>query len=167
MTPLPHRRTLMRFTVVDARGTVSFLAPPHALKALAAGCSRGATDTRELLTLLRDYDPDLSDGLVADFHRFDEHNTATTYEAFRRGVGEADPAAWPPFRVFDERTRQASLQPVDRGLVLFNLVTRRIVQVQNQYRNLERRDRGRIRSEGRPTRQLYRYELPQEWRIVP
>jgi hypothetical protein len=59
------------------------------------------------------------------------------------------------------------LEPVRYGLVVFNLIARRIVQVQNSYANLERSDRGRIRVEGKPVRRLYQYSLPEEWSIVP
>ncbi len=48
-----------------------------------------------------------------------------------------------------------------------DLPAQRIVQVQNSYAALLRRDRGRIRTAGRPTRHLYRYVLPDEWRLVP
>jgi hypothetical protein len=53
------------------------------------------------------------------------------------------------------------------GLVVFNLKERRIIQIQNNYSNLERRDRGRIRVDGRPTDTLFQYELPVEWSLVP
>jgi hypothetical protein len=57
--------------------------------------------------------------------------------------------------------------PGDLGLVLFNIPSKRIVQIENHYANLERSDRGRIRRNGQPTRALYRYALPDEWQIVP
>jgi len=77
------------------------------------------------------------------------------------------PRDLPPFRVVDDVTRAASLAPVSTGLILYNLTAQRIVQVQNSYCSLLRRDRGRIRASGRPTRHLYRYELPSEWSLVP
>jgi hypothetical protein len=52
-------------------------------------------------------------------------------------------------------------------LVVFNLKERRIIQVQNSYANLERRDRGRIRIDGEPTGMLFQYELPSDWMLVP
>lgn len=77
------------------------------------------------------------------------------------------PVDLPPFRVVDERTRQQSLKPVSTGLILFNLKARRIIQVQNSYADVLRADRGRVRQNGRPTRMLYYYTLPEEWNIVP
>jgi hypothetical protein len=51
--------------------------------------------------------------------------------------------------------------------VLYNLKARRIVQLVNQYGELLRQDRGRIRRGGEPTRLLYTYRLPDDWRILP
>ncbi len=54
------------------------------------------------------------------------------------------------------------------GLVLFNLKARRIIQVHNNLLRVRRRDRGRIRSGGVPRDdQLYAYELPEDWSLVP
>jgi hypothetical protein len=157
----------MRFTVVDNAGTVSFVGPCHALKALAAACSRGAADHRGLLGMLGDYDGGLSKEVVTGLMVFDEHNTAKDPRAVHQWLADAEPAHVPPFRVVDELTRRTSLLPVRYGLVVFNLQARRIVQVQNSYDNLKRADRGRVRVEGRPTRQFYSYQLSEEWSIVP
>jgi hypothetical protein len=59
------------------------------------------------------------------------------------------------------------LEPRRLGVIIFNLKARRIVQVQNSYSELLRSDRGRVRVDGRPTRQIYRYSLPEEWAILP
>jgi hypothetical protein len=59
------------------------------------------------------------------------------------------------------------MQPARLGLVVMNLRDRRIIQIQNSYAELDRKGRGRIRANGRPTRTLYHYELPESWRIVP
>lgn len=158
---------MMRFTVVDSRGAVSFVGPCHALKALAAACSRGAEDHRGLLGLLGDYDGGLSQRVIKGLHIFDEHNTCRDTHAVQQWLEDVEPAEAPPFRVVDDVTRRASLQPVRYGLVVFNLNARRIVQVQNSYDNLKRADRGRVRVEGKPTKRLYRYRLPEEWSIVP
>jgi hypothetical protein len=158
---------MMRFTVVDDGGTVSFVGPCHALKALAAACSRGASDHRGLLGLLGDYDGGLSERWITGLMVFDEHNTPKDSRAVRQWLEELEPAEAPPFRVVDDITRRASLQPVRYGLVVFNLIARRIVQVQNSYDNLKRADRGRVRIAGEPTRRLYNYELSDEWSIVP
>jgi hypothetical protein len=158
---------MMRYTVVDAGGTVSFVGPCHALKALAAACSREPADHRRLLGLLREYDGGLSERWIAGLMVFDEHNTPKDPRAVHHWLEDIEPTAAPPFRVVDDVTRRASLQPVRYGLVVFNLIARRIVQVQNSYDNLQRADRGRVRIAGKPTRRLYRYQLSDEWSIVP
>ncbi|MGH2561777.1 MAG: hypothetical protein ACRDJH_22145 [Thermomicrobiales bacterium] len=158
---------MMRFTVVDDGGAVSFVGPCHALKALAAACSRGPADHRGLLGLLGEYDRRLSRRLIAGLMVFDEHNTSKDRRAVHHWLEDTEPAEAPPFRVVDEVTRRASLQPVRYGLVVFNLNARRIVQVQNSYDNLKRADRGRVRVAGKPTRRLYQYHLTEEWSIVP
>ena len=124
---------MMRFTVVDQNGTVSFVGPCHALKALAAACSRGAVDHRGLISLLGEYDSKLQEEVTAGLHVFDEHNTKSDPRAIHTLLDQVKPAASPPFRVIDERTRNVSLEPVRYGLVVFNLAARRIVQVQNSY----------------------------------
>ncbi len=157
---------MMRFTIVDDSGTTSFTGPPHLLKAIAACCARGVSTTRELVAMLADYDgcsaSEIRDGLLI----FREHNTQSDTrwirEKFDEGNGESG-----PFDVLDERTRRASLEPARLGLVVFNLVARRIVQVQNTYANLQRSDRGRIRRDGKPVPTYYSYELPADWSIVP
>jgi hypothetical protein len=74
----------------------------------------------------------------------------------------------PVFRVLDERTREASMNAARGGLVLFNLKARRIVQIHNNVLRVRRRDRGRVRSGGVPLDgQLYSYELPADWSLVP
>ncbi|MGH2533991.1 MAG: hypothetical protein ACRDJW_17030 [Thermomicrobiales bacterium] len=153
--------------MVDDGGAVSFVGPCHALKALAAACSRGAADHRGLLGLLGEYDGRLSERLIAGLRVFDEHNTSKDRRAVHHWLAETEPIEAPPFRVVDDVTRRASLQPVRYGLVVFNLNARRIVQVQNSYDNLKRADRGRVRVAGQPTRRLYRYHLSEEWSIVP
>lgn len=157
----------IRFTIVDSAGALSFVAPAHALKVLAAACSRQPTDHRDLMTKAADYDSQLANTVLAGLHKFDEHNTVddTTQSgaAIARG-GQESPA---PFRVNNELTRRRSMEPARAGLVVINLRAKRIVQVQNSYADLQRRDRGRLRRNGRPVRALYHYELPPDWSIVP
>jgi hypothetical protein len=69
--------------------------------------------------------------------------------------------------VVDDVTRQASLQPVKAGLVLFNLKQKRIVQIQNTYADIQREDRGRVRKKGRVTGRYYDYRLPPDWQVLP
>ncbi len=158
----------MRFTVVDDDGTMSFVAPGHVLKMLTAACSRQPTNHRALLGLAEEYDPRLASGVMKALSRFDAklgQDPADTAPQTHVAEGEAEGDS--PFRVVDEQTRRRSLEPARAGLVVFNLSAKRIVQIQNSYGDLRRKDRGRLRRDGRPVRALYSYELPAEWRIVP
>jgi hypothetical protein len=157
----------MRLTIIDGAGAVSFIGPAHGAKVLTAACSKGPATLADLLEIARPYDADMVDGVLDGLALFDEHNGPGNYAAIGEMLRTLDPRALPPFRVVDEATRNASLNPIATGLILFNLTAQRIVQVQNSYCGLLRRDRGRIRASGRPTRHLYRYELPSEWSIVP
>jgi hypothetical protein len=162
---------VMRFTVIDNQGTVSFIAPCNALKALVAACTNAPADLHSLLAASTHYDNELKDRVLDSLAMFDEHNAEGDYDHIHSAIDFAQEQRSehriPAFRVVDSRTRDASLQPVKAGLVLFNLRDRRIIQVHNTYANVQRRDRGRIHRDGRPTTNLYHYELPHEWRIVP
>jgi hypothetical protein len=159
--------TVMRLTIIDRDESVSFIAPGHGSKVLAAACSQRPADLAGLLDAAESYDADLiryvRDGLAT----FDEHNTPDRYDAIHARLSADPPSRTPPFRVVDDVTRAASVQPAGAGLILYNLPARRIIQVQNSYSTILRRDRGRIRAAGRPTRRLYRYELPGDWSLVP
>jgi hypothetical protein len=162
---------VMRFTVIDHEGTVSFVAPCNALKALVAACSKAPTNLETLLSASTRYDTDLKNYVLNALAAFDEHNIGGNYGQIHSAIDYAGEQRSqhqiPAFRVVDETTRQASLQPVKAGLVLFNLKDRRIIQVHNTYADVKRKDRGRIHEGGAPTRRLYHYELPREWQIVP
>lgn len=155
----------MRYTIVDEGGTTSFVGPGHALKMLAAACSRHPADHRALLAIAEEYDPRFAAEVVKSLSRLE------TAPGANAEAGETSPPspvpAEAPFRVVDETTRRQSLQPACLGLVVFNLPARRIVQVQNGYAELQRKDRGRLRRDGRPVRAYYSYELPADWSIVP
>lgn len=157
----------IRFTVIDETGTFSFVGPCHVIKMLVAACAHEPHTVGEMLEIARAFDPEFVDGVRSGIAVFDEHNTAGNLEAFASWRDKLAPADLPPFRVLDESGREASLEPAGTGLILFNLRSRRIVQIQNSYADVLRADRGRIRRNGRPTRTLYHYSLPDDWRIVP
>jgi hypothetical protein len=161
------RVNVIRFTIIDERASSSFVGPCHAIKMLAAACSRHPSGITQLLQYTRTYDEAFARSVESGLAVFDEHNTRENYAAFRELMESTDPADLPPFRVVDERTRQLSLKPVATGRILFNLKARRIIQVQNSYAEVLRSDRGRVRQNGRPTRTLYYYSLPEDWNIVP
>lgn len=146
--------TTMRFNVVDEEGTISLVGPAHVAKMLAAACAKAPTDHQALLSLAERYDPRWAVKAMRSLASFD---------AGADRPEEADLA----FRVVDEVTRQRSLEPELTGLVVYNLKAKRIIQIQNSYGDLRRKDRGRLRRDGRPVRAYYWYELPAEWAIVP
>ena len=158
---------VMRFKVIDPSGTISFVGPCHGLKVLTAACAKNPTTLAELLEYTRAYDPQLSTYVLNGLAVFDEHNTTEGHDAILGTLESAAPAETPPFRVLDAITEEASTEPVGAGLVIFNVPARRIIQVQNAYASVERQGRGRIRENGEPTRKLYRYALPKEWRVLP
>lgn len=162
---------VMRFTVIDLESTVSFVAPCTALKALVAACSKGPARLNDLLEASATYDDTLKDSVLNGLAIFDEHNGAGNLEHIHNTLDYAGEQKShhnvPAFRVVDEVTRQASLESVQAGLVIFNIRDRRIVQVVNTYADVRRQDRGRIHKDGEPTRQLYEYRLPVDWQIVP
>jgi hypothetical protein len=158
---------LIRFTVADSAGATSFVGPCHAIKMLVAACARGPRTLEELLEHTRQYDDRFAARVLDGLAVFDEHNARGNTSAIERELAHADSSRWPPFRVLNDTTRAASTQPSQAGLIVFNLNARRIIQVQNSYAEILRRDRGRTRNAGLPTRQLYHYDLPAEWRIVP
>jgi len=157
----------MRFTVVDDDGTMSFVAPGHVLKMLTAACSRQPANHRALLGLAEEYDPRLAVGVMRGLSRFDAERRQGASDGADALLSDGEAEGDSPFRVVDEQTRRRSLEPARAGLVVFNLRAKRIVQIQNSYGDLRRKDRGRLRRDGRPVRALYSYELPAEWSIVP
>jgi hypothetical protein len=157
----------MRFTVVDASGAVSFVAPAYLLKALVAACSHRPSDLRALLALVDRYDAGSAERVLPALAVFDEHNTREHSAAFRARIEGRSGHELPPFRVVDEATRRLSLEPAGAGLVVFNLPARRIVQIQNSFGEVRRQDRGRMRREGEPTGAFYHYRLPEDWSLLP
>jgi len=157
---------MMRFTIIDSTATTTFLAPPHALKAIAACCAGGAATMSQLISALAPYDNELSTTLRDQLAIFLEHNvpgeTTWVTDRLRDDADYKEPVV-----VFDEPTRLLSLRPGPLGVVVFNIPARRIVQIQNTYADLERSDRGRVRRNGHPIPEYYRYTLPDDWSIVP
>lgn len=158
---------VFRFNVVDSQGSVSFTGPAHGLKVLAAACSQGAESTQDLLHKAKRYDKLWAEDVRAGLRVFDEHNLDSLSSGFVSILESDDDACHYPFRVMDRVTRARSMIPGRLGLVVINLKAKRIIQIQNSYGDLARIGRGRIRSDGKPTRSLYQYRLPDVWKIVP
>jgi hypothetical protein len=157
----------MRFTIVDGNGTISFPGPPHGLKALAAACSSGADDYKSLLSTLESLDASLAEFVMNGLAVFDEHVVKSDPDSIEEWFRKPEVAIDRPLRVVDEASRRASLEPNRLGVVIFNLVARRIVQIQNSYAELLRSDRGRVRVNGKPVNRYFHYSLPVEWQILP
>ncbi len=118
--------SVLRFTVVDDAGTVSFVGPGHAMKMLAAACAKGPGDYRELMEAVVAYDAVFAKTVLDGLRIFDEHNTLDDFGAGEQHLAEVEPRESPPFRVLTEAMRRRSLEPVGAGLVVFNLSARRI-----------------------------------------
>ncbi len=158
---------LMRCTLIDASGTVSFIVDGEALPALVAACTRNPASLRELLDYAEPLYGDLRERVLNGLAVFDERNVPGNYEAIHRAFDFCAPHEQPLFRVVDDRTREVSLQPVKAGAVLFNLPGKRIVQLQNSYREITRSGRHRVFDGRTHTNRIFSYRLPREWAIVP
>lgn len=158
---------VMRFTVVDERGTVSFIAHSSALLALTAACAQNPTSLGALLDLSRTYDRGLHDLVTNGLAIFDEHNVPENLNAIHQQLTERPAPETSVFRVLDEITRDASLRAVGAGVVLFNLVRKRIVQISNTYEPLARSGEVNYHNGQFLSIRVFEYELPPEWTIVP
>lgn len=153
-----------RFNVIDESGVASFLGPRHGSKMLAAACGADHRTLDSVLTYVRALDEQWAEEVEQGLRAFDERS-------MRSGEDEPGPdpeAGWrAPFRVVGAETRRQSMRISSLGLFVINLKERRIVQVENQSHDLEKSGRGRVRRNGKPTRMLFRYDLPSEWQLVP
>jgi hypothetical protein len=158
---------IMRFTVIDSGGTVSFVGPCSALVPLVAACAKNPSSLEALLEAVEPYHAALRDYVLSGVAVFDEHNAPGNYESIHAAIRYFPSSEWPVFRVVDDTTRQASLQPVKAGAILFNLRRKRIVQLQNSFAEIGRTGHVRIYDGDRPTNRVRRYRLPEEWSLVP
>jgi hypothetical protein len=129
---------VMRYTVIDGRGVSSFVGPCDALRGLLVGCIGGAASLDDLLLAAERTGGKMHDPITSGLAVFDEHNAYGNFAAIHSAIQHLRPHELPPFRVVDDRTRQASLQPVKAGAIIFNLPKRRIVQIQNTFSDVQR-----------------------------
>src|SRR5690349_12913277 len=122
---------LVRCTVVDEQGAVSFIIDGDALPALAAACAQNPPTLEALLSITDAYYHDLKERVLNGLAIFDELNGPGHYERIHEAFKYCQPHEHPVFRVVDEVTREMSKQAVKAGVVLFNLRAKRIVQIQN------------------------------------
>jgi hypothetical protein len=158
---------LVRCTVVDQRGAVSFVADGDALPALTAACAQNPRTLEDLLDLTDGYYHRLRDRVLNGLAVFDELNVPGNYQTIHQAFEHCAPHEQPVFRVVDDVTREMSKQPVKAGVVLFNLRAKRIVQIQNSYREIRRSGRARVFDGHVLTNSVYSYRLPREWALVP
>ena len=161
------RTGLMRFTVVDDQSTVSFIGPDRALHAMVAACAAGPASLSELLDRVALYVGDLRERVLSGLAVFDEHNGQENTRWIHAAFDFCKREEVPVFRVLDARTRDMSLSPVWAGAVVFNLKSRRIVQIQNTFSDINRKGRLRVLEGQTPTNRVQRYELGPEWTVVP
>jgi hypothetical protein len=152
---------------VDRRGSVSFVAHTSAAVALTAACAQGPESLDELLLAARTYDRGLRELVLNGLAIFDEHNLPGELGAIHEQLRMLPPRDTPVFRVLDEATREASLQPVRAGVVLFNLAAKRIVQIANTDERIGRSGRVNYHNGQFLSIREFDYELPPEWSIVP
>lgn len=158
---------LIRCTIVDRRGAVSFVAHGDALPALVAACAASPGTLDELLELSDAFYQSLRGYVEAGLALFDERNVPGRYGAIHAILRRTSPHEQPVFRVVDSLTREASLRPVKAGAVIFNLRAKRIVQLMNSYREIRRSGHARIFDGSSYTEAVYSYRLPKEWALVP
>ena len=158
---------LLRCTVIDRAGGVSFLTHGDALPALVAACSTNPGDIRQFLDRAEPFYSNLADYVSDGLAVFDEHNVAGHYDEIHRQLTTLPRHRQPVFRVVDNLTREASLRPVKAGAVIFNLKEKRIVQLVNSYREITRAGRAHTVDGSLLTEKEVRYKLPEEWALVP
>lgn len=158
---------VMRYTIVDERGTVSFIAHCDAAFALTAACARNPQTLDDLLDLSESYYAGLHEYVANGLAVFDEMNAGGNYVAIRSTLEIAAPEQQPPFRVVDPVTREASLRPVKAGAIILNLRAKRIVQIQNSYRVIKRSGRVRLFDGASRAGRVLNYRLPDDWSLVP
>ncbi len=158
---------VMRLTVVDERGTVSFVAHSSAALALTAACEQEPDTLAALLEASKKYDRGLHRLVANGLAIFDEHNLPDDMSAIHEQLSSLPPTETPVFRVLDAVTREASLRPVHTGVVLFNLLAKRIVQIENTYEPLALSGEVNFHNGKFLSIRQLSYQLPPGWSIVP
>jgi hypothetical protein len=158
---------VIRCTVVDGGGAVSFIVHGDALPALAASCAANPTSLEELLEQAEPYYHNLRDYVLNGLAIFEERNVEGNSEAIHAALQSVAPHQHPVFRVVDDLTRETSLRPVKAGAIIFNLRAKRIVQIVNVYQEIRRTGRACVFDGDSLTNTVYRYRLPEEWALVP
>lgn len=157
----------MRFTIVDQRGTISFVGDGFLLLPLVAACAANPVSLKDMLARTDEIDRRLRARVLTELAVFDEHNVEGDYAAIHSTLQTLPSASEPTFRVVDDLTRERSLEPTRTGLIIFNLKDRRIVQVLNHFYAVERSGEVHLHNGRRYSRRTVTYKLPPSWAIVP
>jgi hypothetical protein len=158
---------LLRLTIIDRSGGISFIAHGEALPALLRACTTNPAGIDELLERSEPYYAGLRERVTNGLAMFDERNTEGHYDAIHSALEHAAPDESPLFRVVDDVTREASLRPVKAGAFVINLIDRRIITLQNGYQEITRSGRGEVFDGERMTGDTFIYLLPKTWALVP
>jgi hypothetical protein len=158
---------LLRVTVIDRNGGVSFIAHGDALPALVNACGFYPQTLEDLLDLTAPYYAALREYVLDGLAVFDEHNAGGNYENIHRLLKDTPKYERPVFRIVDAFTREASLRPVGAGAVVLNLTNRRVIQIQNTYRELKREGQALVFDGDAWKPEVFRYRLPRDWALVP
>jgi|SRR5579872_6896896 len=157
----------MRFTIVDPRGTISFVGDGFLLLPLVAACASNPRSLQEMLARVDQIDRRLKERILAGLAVFDEHNVEGNYSSIRHTLEATGAGDEPVFRVVDDVTRERSLEPTKTGLIIFNLKDHRIVQMLNHFYAVERTGEVHLHNGERYSRRTVSYQLPESWSIVP
>jgi hypothetical protein len=158
---------LLRLTIIDPHGGISFVAHGEALPALLKACATDPPATHELIARAEQFYSGLRERIDNGLAMFDERNAPGHYDAIHAALEHARPDESPLFRIVDEVTREASLRPVKAGAVVFNLRDRRIITLQNGYQEITRAGYGEVFDGERMTGARFTYRLPRSWALVP
>jgi hypothetical protein len=158
---------VLRCTIIDQRGGVSFVAHGDALPALVAACAASPQTVEELLGAAEPYYRNLAEYVLNGLAIFDEHNSDGHYEPIHKVLTTLPRHKKPVVGLVDDLTQDPSLRPLKAGAVLFNLRAKRIVQIVNSYREIRRSGHGRVFDGRSHTSTVFRYRLPEEWALVP
>ena len=159
---------LMRMTVIDRNGGVSFVAHGEALPALLRACATNPDRLDELLERTEPYYRGLRERIANGLAMFDERNTDEHHDAILNALEHAQPEESPLFRIVDDVTREASLRPVKAGAVVHQ--PRRPAH----HPAAERLQRDHAHAAAAvcsmasaSTSSTFSYRLPKAWALVP
>lgn len=158
---------LLRLTIIDSVGGVSFVAHGEALPALMRACASNPASVDDLLERAEPFYNGLRERVANALAMFDERNTPGNYAAIHAALAQTSAEDAPLFRVVDDVTREASLRPVKAGAIVINLVDRRVITLQNGYQDITRTGRGEYFDGERMTGSTFAYRLPKSWALLP